>query len=250
VTTTLLLPYHQDERLPDGGIELPAGVDSEVVDPALPGAGTWERMAALYRALADAVSARQRPTVVVGDCCALLGTLAGVQRSGVRPALVWFDAHGDLHTLGSSLSGYLGGMPLRWALGGDFDSLAGPVGVHPLREEQVALVDARDLDPPEVSYLATSAIHHLQVSDVDGSVLGGDAPLVVHIDVDVIDAAEVPGVRYPAAGGPSADAVVAALDRLMASGRVVALSISCGWHPPADASMADARTALLARLLR
>lgn len=244
----LVLPYHQDERLPEGSIELPTGMPAEVVDPALPEVDKWARMTVLYRALADAVAARPEPVVAAGDCVALLGTLAGVQRGGADPSLVWFDAHGDLHTLASSHSGYLGGMALRWAMGGDSDKLGGPVGVQPLREEQVALVDARDLDPPEVEYLATSQIRHLGVSDVDSSLLG-DAPLLVHVDVDVIDASEVPGVRYPVPGGPSTDAVVAAIQRLWASGRVVGFSLGCGWHPPASPLLGQARVDLLARLL-
>ena len=68
---------------------------------------------------------------VTGDCLATLGTLVGLQRAGLDPSLVWFDAHGDVHTLKSSTSGYLGGMALRMAMGGDFTRLgvlAGEVG--------------------------------------------------------------------------------------------------------------------------
>jgi arginase len=50
-------------------------------------------------AVAADVKAGGRPTVVTGDCLAILGTLAGLQRAGVHAAIVWFDTHGDVHTL-------------------------------------------------------------------------------------------------------------------------------------------------------
>jgi arginase len=53
----------------------------------------------------------------------------------------------------------------------------------------------------------------------------------VHLDVDVIDPAAVPGLRYPAPGGPGCAQVAAALSMLLATGRVAAVGIACTWHP-------------------
>jgi arginase len=55
-------------------------------------------------------------------------------------------------------------------------------------------------------------------------------PVVVHIDLDVIDSAELPGLRFPAPGGPPTASVLAAVQRVLDSGRVVALDIACPWH--------------------
>jgi arginase len=117
-----------------------------------------------------------------------------------------------------------------------------------LAEERAVLVDARDLDPGEVDYLATSAVRRLPVEQVTADLLG-DQPLIVHLDLDVVDAAELTGVRFPAAGGPSGGAVVEAVQRLLATGRVAVLELSCPWYPPASADEDRTRAELLAALI-
>jgi arginase len=249
----ILLPYHQDERLDDAAIQLPAGVAATLVDPSLPAAETqWPRLVALYEELARAVERASRDgglrAVVVGDCLASLGVLAGLQRAGHDPSIVWFDAHGDIHTYASSTSKYLGGMPLRMMLGGDPDRLTGPLGIRTLAEDRAVLVDARDLDPGEVAFLATSGVRRSSVEDLAADDLP-PGPALVHVDLDVIDATEVPGMRFPVANGPSSDLVIAAVRRLDAAGRVVLLSLSCPWYRTDDSVLAAARSELVDRFL-
>jgi arginase len=250
--TTLLLPYHQDERVSDRSIVLPDPAAATLVAPQLPEASHWQRLVTLYDALAagvaDAVAEAGRTTVVSGDCLAFLGTLAGAQRANLDPAVVWFDAHGDVHTLASSTSGYLGGMALRMALGGDAELISDPLGLRPLPESRAVLVDARDLDPAEVDYLATSEVTHTQVDQIRADDLP-EGPVIVHVDLDVIDASELPGLRFPVPGGPTTGAVLAALDRLLASGRVAILDIACPWFEPDDDEQVHRRSALLAGVI-
>ena len=67
-----------------------------------------------------------------------------------------------------------------------------------------------------------------------GALPGG--PLYVHLDLDVIDPSDVPGLRYPAPGGPGAADIAAALRTLLATGRVAAVGIACTWHVGHDAA--------------
>jgi arginase len=229
--TRLLVPYHLDEYLPELDAPLPA---DQTVAVELPAGDPWARMARLYGAVAGAVSEvlrrGDRPVVVSGDCTTSLGTVAGMQRAGLDPAVVWFDAHGDVQTLETTASGYLGGMPLRILVGYRPELVAASLGLRPVAESRVALVDARDLDPPEAEYLATAEIRRLAVPDVSAGTVP-DGPLYLHLDADVADAAALPGLKYPAPGGPSLAAVAAALGRLLATGRVAALGIGCTWWP-------------------
>jgi arginase len=248
--TTLCVPFHQDERLADGRVPVPVG--TETVEPALPDGTIWERLTALHGAVAERVSARVRagqvPTVVSGDCLVALGTLAGVQRAGVEAAVVWFDAHGDVHTLETTTSGYLGGLSLRLVLGAHADLVAGPLGLEPLAPGRALLVDARDLDPAEAAYLdAADGPARVTVDALDAAALP-DGPLVLHVDVDVIDAGELPGLLFPAPDGPSTDAVLAAVRRVLATGRVVAVDIACPWHAATSDEDAVARINLIAHL--
>jgi arginase len=61
-----------------------------------------------------------------------------------------------------------------------------------------------------------------------------DGPLYVHLDLDVIDPAFLPGLRYPAPGGVAPADVAQALGRLAATGRVAAVGIACTWRPGQD----------------
>ncbi|MFB4310683.1 arginase family protein [Actinomadura sp. GTD37] len=239
-----LVPYHQDERMPDASFPLP-GPAPVPITRDLPDGDVWQRLAALFEIVtaevADQVAGGTRPTVVSGDCLTAEAVLAGLQRAGVDASIIWFDAHGDIHTAASSTSGYISGMPLRQILGADPGLLADRLGLRPLPEERAVLVDARDLDPAEAEFLASSKVRRCPVDDV----VLPDGPLLLHIDVDVIDENDLPGLKFPVAGGPSSDAVVASVRRIMATGRVAALDIACPWHPPAGDD-----TTVRARLLQ
>ncbi|HET6500726.1 MAG TPA: arginase family protein [Amycolatopsis sp.] len=225
----IFVPYHQDERLPAGSIPLP-GID-RTVTAKLTGLDVWQRLSGLHGEVADVVAEEIRggaaPAVVSGDCLVSLGVVAGVQRAGIDPSVIWFDAHGDLHTLESSASGYLGGLSLRLLLGAHHDRIAAKLGLRPLGERQAILVDARDLEPAEADYLAAAEVRHCGVDDVE--VPAG--PIVLHVDVDVIDCAELPGLGFPAPDGPSSAAVIASVKRILAEGDVVAVHIACPWNP-------------------
>lgn len=216
--TTVLVPFHQDQRL---DLVVPADV---VVDPVLPDGDIWTRITALHRHVADAVNPGD--TVVSGDCLVAAGVLAGLQRAGTDPVVVWFDAHGDVHTLDTTTSGYLGGLSLRLLLGAHRDLFADRIGFAPLPEDRAVLVDGRDLDPAEIDYLEKSQIHRTTVHDLDDI---PDGPVLLHVDVDVIDSAELPGLLFPAPGGPSRNDVVAAVKHLRATRDVAALDIACTW---------------------
>jgi arginase len=247
----IVVPYHQDERLDDDLVPRPATGEFAVVDPDLPDGDVWSRLAALDDAVADQVAASVRgggpTTVVSGDCLMAMAVLAGAQRAGVYPGIVWFDAHGDVHTLDTTSSGYLGGLSLRLVMGAHPDLLARPLAVQPVPEDRAVLVDARDLDPPEVQYLRTSSVRRSSVAGLDAAEVP-EGPLILHVDVDVTDAEELPGLLFPAPAGPPASDVVAAVRRTLATGRVTVLSVACTWHPTTERRVQQTRERLVHEL--
>jgi arginase len=250
--TIIVVPYHQDQRLDDDVVPLPVTGEFLVLAPDLPDGDLWSRIAALHDAAADQIAAAVRTgeptTVLSGDCLVAMGVLAGVQRAGVDPGVVWFDAHGDVHTLQTSTSGYLGGLSLRLLLGAHPELLAGPLRLRPVAEDRVVLTGARDLDPPEADYLRDSAVRLHAVADLDPAELP-DGPLILHLDLDVVDPAELPGLLFPAAGGPPASDVVRAVHRVLGTGRVTVLDIACPWHPATNHRDQQARVDLLRALI-
>jgi arginase len=153
-----------------------------------------------------------RPLVLGGCCCAHIGAVEGLAARHDKLALVWLDAHGDLNTPESSPSGNQWGMPLRMLI----DSGA----VEPAR---VALVGARNLDPPEERFIAESGLHA-----GDGAVAAatGDVDCVyVALDVDVLDPADA-APWLPEPGGPSAAEVEELLAGLAAGRSIVGTGFS------------------------
>ena len=209
-----------------------------------------EQMARLYRRLASTVSRVQRPLIYAGDCCSIIGVAAGLQRRGEDPTLVFFDAHGDFNTWETTPSGFIGGMPLAMAVGRGEQTIVAGAGMRTLREDRVALIGARALDPGEDEAVASSGLAVLAVSDIPAwPVPRGD--LYVHVDVDVVDPSDMPAVNYPSPGGPSLAEVREAVDALVATGRVAALSLSC-WNPQlpgADRAAASAAALTASYLL-
>jgi arginase len=127
-----------------------------------------------------------RPLVLGGCCCSHVGVIRGLAARRGRLAVVWVDAHGDLNTPESSPSGNAWGMPLRMAI----DS----ADIDPA---DVALVGARNLDPPEVEYLAATGID----DDLDRALDGCDR-VYVAFDCDVLRPGEL-SVFMPEPGGPT-----------------------------------------------
>ncbi|WP_433685086.1 arginase family protein [Nocardia sp. CA-119907] len=231
----LLVPYHLDEYRPE--IDAPITPDA-VVTAVLPETDdAWARMAVLYDVVADRVAelvrGGERAVVASGDCTTALGTVTGLQRAGLDPALVWFDAHGDVQTVETSASGYLGGFPLRMLVGYGRHLLADRIGLRDVAEDRAVLVGGRDLDPPEVEYLRTARIRHRPVDDL-GEL--PDGPLYLHLDFDVINPDDLPGLLFPAPGGPTLSAVSAAVHTILATGRVAAFGLACTWRDNADAA--------------
>ena len=240
--TVIGVPYHLDEYLPDLDLTpAPAElITLELIAPELAAGEIWSRLAALYTVVARAVTRGRaddgRPVVVAsGDCLTALGTLAGLQAAGIEPGIVWFDAHGDVQTPETSSSGYLAGMALRLLTGYRPELIASRLGLKPVPEDRIVLVGARDLDPPEVTYLNQSQIRRRQLADLAVSDLP-DAPLYVHLDLDVIDGAQLPGLRFPTPAGPDAGQLADALGLLLSTGRVAAVGVACSWFPGHDAA--------------
>jgi len=142
--------------------------------------------------IADALA--PRAVALGGCCCTHIGAATGVARRVDRLAVVWIDSHGDLNTPESSPSGNLWGMPFRMLLDG---------GV--VAPEDAALLGARNLDPPEVEYMASVGL-----DDSLDRALAGVSATYVALDLDVLDPSEV-DVLIPEPDGPSADELEALL---------------------------------------
>jgi arginase len=231
----ILTPFFLDEPLP--GLEPLATSDWLINRPQLPQGPKQRRLSALHRPLADFVQQSiiegKRPVSIAGDCCTAIGVLAGLQRAGLDPLLIWFDAHGDFNTWETTPSGFLGGMPLAMLVGRGEQSMIKALEVKPLAEYRVILTDARDLDPAEKRLVEEAAVVHLADTGALQDFVLPEGPIYVHIDTDIIDPAQAPAMNYPAAGGPSAENLQAVMRHLSRTERIAAVSVS-SWNPQMD----------------
>lgn len=190
-------------------------------------------VARLYDQTAARVASHDEPVVIVsGDCTTALATVAGLQRRGLEPSTIWLDAHGDFHTPHTTRSGYLGGMALAMLTGRCGTSLTQAIGLRPVADDRCALVGARDLEPAERDALSASAVRQIRVDELRNASLP-PPPWYVHLDVDVLDPSQLPPLRFPAPGGPSAAETAAALGALAERGAIVALGLACTLTPQA-----------------
>jgi arginase len=175
------------------------------------------------------------------NCSSLLGMLGGLQRrpdgSHRRVGLVFIDAHGDFNVPETTLSGMLGGMPVAVAAGHALERLrlgSGLAVAIPL--EHVVWAGVRDLDPLERDRFEEHGVRQLLVADLrtrsstlrrEMDRLARETDVIyVHIDMDVLDPAEVPGHSLAVPDGPTSEELAGALEVMFGYPEALALGIA------------------------
>ena len=158
------------------------------------------------------------PLVLGGDHSAAIGTVSGVSRhwrkKEQRIGLIWMDAHADMNTPESSMSGNVHGMPLACVIGRGPRELTHIYNYAPKADpKNTVLVGLRDVDQLERLPVRESGIHVFTMRDIDERGLravmadairfASESTAGFHcsFDMDVVDPQIAPGVGTPVAGG-------------------------------------------------
>jgi arginase len=159
------------------------------------------------------------PLVLGGDHSLGAGSVAAAaewaRKTKELPlGLLWVDAHGDINTPATSLSGNVHGMPLAALLGPEPAELSRIGGFSPkVLPAHTVLIGVRNLDDTEKVALRDSQVHVFTMKDIDrqgiASIveqavnLAGNGTAGVHVsfDLDVCDPMIAPGVGTPVKGG-------------------------------------------------
>lgn len=203
------------------------------------------QIAAWTAAIADAVWQAGDDGLTIGlggDHSMSAGTLAGRARlcaeSGRKLFVLWLDAHTDFHTLDSSVSGNLHGVPLAYACGqpgfaGYFPNLAAAVD-----PQNVCLMGLRSVDPDERRAIARSGAttHDMRAIDEHGvapllrtfleRVARAGGALHVSLDVDFLDPAVAPAVGTTVPGGATVREAHLIMEMLCECGLVGSLDLA------------------------
>jgi arginase len=196
----------------------------------------------LYQQVYASLSSGALPVVLGGDHSLAAGSAAAsadFAAAGKRDiGLLWIDAHGDMNTPETTVSGNVHGMPLAALLGPEPAELARiRQRVPQVRADRTALIGVRDLDQLERDRIHASGVHVFTIKDIDrhgiatvmkrALALAGKDTMGIHVsfDVDVCDPAVAPGVGTPVRGGLDYREAHMVMEMIADSGRLMALDL-------------------------
>ena len=173
----------------------------------------------LYQTTLGALDEGAMPIVLGGDHSLAAGSVAAAadwarNKRNLPVGLLWVDAHGDMNTPATSLSGNVHGMPLAALLGPEPAELAKIGVVSPkVLPAHTVIIGVRNLDEREKVAVRDSRVHVFTMKDIDRQGIAaiveaavnlagnGTAGIHVSFDMDVCDPLIAPGVGTPVKGG-------------------------------------------------
>ncbi len=226
-----------------GDVRVPA---PETRDPGDASKRYVDETARVCRRLCRAISRVMRddamPLVLGGDHSVAAGSVSASAidaRRRQRPIeVLWADAHADMNTPATTVSGNVHGMPLAALLGpepSELSTLVGPGSA--LTADRVALVGIRSLDRRERERVRESSVAVFTMTDIDRQGIAevtrqaldrtgrAEADLHLSFDLDVCDPSIAPGVGTRVRGGLSYREAHLLMELVADSGRLRALDV-------------------------
>lgn len=160
-------------------------------------------------------------TVLGGDHCTAIATLAAQARRNPDLAVLWVDAHPDLCDFSR------GG---RWTCG---CAMRRALEVSSIGPARVVIAGGRDYDPEELEFIRARGMLLVSASELAGD--SGSARMVadaldgkslhVSFDIDALDPAFAPGTEIPSGGGLSTRQALDFLRIATAGSKLVGLDL-------------------------
>lgn len=183
------------------------------------------------------------PIVLGGDHSIAIGSVSGLaafyRKQEKRVGVLWFDAHGDMNTPDSSLSGNIHGMPFAAILGRGPQELTHISGFAPkVQPEDCVLLGARDVDRAEAEIMRNSGVRIFTMREIDERGMSAcmDEAITIasrntigfHVtmDMDFVDPDYAPGVGTPVPGGPTYRESHLAMEKVADSGKMLSFELT------------------------
>jgi len=194
---------------------------------------------AVARQVSGACERGYFPLILGSEDSVIMGIVEGLQQALPQPVgLVYLDAHADFNTPETTPSGLVGGMDVAILAGRGPDLLTNIFGRKPqLREEQIAIFGARDLDPPEWKMLKDSKVHlytmervaklsaEQAMKEATEKLLESCERIYVHMDIDVLDPSEIKAIHMSVPDGLKLAECRSALHVVRKTGRLCGLAV-------------------------
>lgn len=236
--------------------------------------GEWNRASFTNRILGKIVSSYNKDEVffigLLSSSKSLVGMLAGLQHLGpdraplkdsrerdiiglprlgdskpLKVGLVWIDAKAAFNTPDITVEGNMGGMNVAVAAGLSNFNLRLQAGLDPpLSSKHIVMVGVRDTNPYEEFNIDNSFIERISVEDIRD--LSNNIRLQMdrlsrltdviytHVDLSVLDPAEIPGHPNASPDGPSSQQLSAMLELVFSYSKTAAIGIASFPENPED----------------
>jgi len=236
--------------------------------------GEWNRASLTNRTLGRILSSYDKDEVffigLLSGSKSLVGMLAGLQHLGpdrsplkdsrgrdivglprlgdskpLKVGLVWIDAKAAFNTPDITIEGNMGGMNVAVAAGLNNYNLRLQAGLDPpLSTKYIVMAGVRDTNSYEDQHIDNSFIEKISVEDIRG--LSNNIRnqmdrlsrltdvIYIHIDLSVLDPAEIPGHPHAFPDGPSSQQLAASLEVMFHYPKTAALGIASFPENPED----------------
>lgn len=159
------------------------------------------------------------PLFIGGDHAAAIGSVSGSAAVNRGMGLLWIDAHADINTDVTTITGNIHGMPVSALMGFGSETLCGVFSemlpspeLPKILPQHIVLYGVRDMDPLELSIIERLNIRTYRWEEIVRrgqsvclseamAYLRGCPKLHVSFDLDSMDPAHIRGVTVPVAGG-------------------------------------------------
>lgn len=170
-----------------------------------------------------------------GDHSFSMGTIKSTLDIYPEAQVIWIDAHGDMNTPQTSVTGQMHGMPLAALLGYFKNPL---VSTAMIDSSNLLLLGQRDLDPAESKFIKESKLSLVTSQQIRStpeiayefiqSWLDCRKNLPVHIsfDVDVLDPSEMPSTGTPVGRGIFSKSLKKIIKMILKNNPVIAIDIA------------------------
>lgn len=195
-------------------------------------ADIWPFLGQIKEKVSNHISKDQILFNLGGDHSIAIGTIAGTLDKFPEARVIWIDAHGDINTPASSVTGNLHGMPLAAILGLFKTGLTSAV----LKKENLILIGIRDLDHFEAELLKDLNIvvitaHEitkepiLALNKVAAWLKLKDTPIHISFDIDSVDPETAPATGLRVAGGLNKEFISGLVTQIAATKKVLAIDL-------------------------
>lgn len=228
--------------------------------------GEWNRASLTNRTLGRILSSYNKDEVffvgLLSGSKSLVGMLAGLQHLGpgrvplkdsrgrdivglprlrdskpLKVGLVWIDAQAAFNTADITIEGDMGGMNVAVAAGLNNFNLRLQAGLDPpLSTKYIVMAGVRDTNPYEDQLIDNSFIEKISVEEI--RVLSKNIRnqmdrlsrltdvIYIHVDLSVLDPAEIPGHPHAYPDGPSSQQLASALEVMFNYPKTAAIGIA------------------------